>query len=68
MEEKMNVNFYLKSLIRQKFITQEDFAQQLGEDSSLVSKVVNNRRQLPPEKQERWAEALGVNTEELFRG
>jgi DNA-binding transcriptional regulator YdaS (Cro superfamily) len=61
------MNVELKVAILKRFRTQEDFSQAIGENSSLVSKVVQGRRSLPPEKCKAWAKALGVKSHELFQ-
>lgn len=62
----MNLN--LKVKIIERFHTQADFAQSIGADDSLVSRVVRDRRQLSDEKKTLWAKALGCKPEEIFRG
>jgi transcriptional regulator with XRE-family HTH domain len=60
------MNLRLKGKIVENYRTQADFAQAVGMDDSLVSKVVCGRRTLPVEKQEKWAALLGDNPQRLF--
>ena len=56
----------LKEKIRRAFKSQIAFAHHIGEQDSLVSKVVKGWRSLPIEKQEKWAKALKCKRSELF--
>ena len=56
----------IKSKIFLRYGTQGDFAQVIGMDETLVSKIIRGRRTLPVEKQVEWAEALGSTPRELF--
>lgn len=60
------MNKYLKVKIVEVFGSQADFAQELGVDESLVSRIVRGRRQLPISKQVEWAKALGCSTQDIF--
>ena len=60
------INKQLKARIFEVFGTQADYAQEIGEDETLVSKVIRGRRTLSLEKQEVWATALGRKPQELF--
>ena len=57
----------LKSKIFLRFGTQADFAQAIGMDETLVSKIIRGRRTLAPDKQIIWAQALDSTPRELFR-
>lgn len=61
------MNIVLKLKIMQVYGTQADFAQRIGTDDSLVSRIVRGRRKLDPIEQEKWADALGCNPQELFQ-
>ena len=58
----------LKARIVEAFGTQADFAQEIGEDETLISKIICGRRTLSLEKQKKWAEALGCKPNDLFSG
>ena len=60
------MNRALKSKIILAFGTQEDFAQAVGESSSMVSNVVRGRRQLSTTKQLYWAIFLDCDISEIF--
>ena len=60
------INKRLKARIFEVFGTQGDYALEIGEDETLVSKIVCGRRTLSLEKQEVWATALGRKPQELF--
>lgn len=60
------MNLSLKLAILEKFPSQADFAQSIGEHESLVSRIIRGRRQLDPEKQREWAKALNSTPGELF--
>jgi len=64
----MKKNKKLKAQIFLRYGTQEDFAQEIGVSGSLVSCVVNGRKQLNETKKEAWATALGMDKKELFQG
>ena len=61
------MNLALKLKIMQIYGTQSDFAQCIGEDDSMVSRIVKGRRKLDPINQEKWAEALGCKAQDLFQ-
>lgn len=61
------VNKKLKGKIYGEYGSQIDFAQEHGIDETYVSKIVMGRRQLPPEKQEQWAEWLDCRVEDIFK-
>ena len=60
------LNMPLKIRIIERYQTQADFAQEIGIDDSLVSKVVRGRRSLSEEDQIKWANALGHKVEDIF--
>jgi hypothetical protein len=60
------MNLRLKAKIVEIYRTQADFAQAVGIDDTIVSKIVCGRRDLPVEKQEKWAALLGDNRNRLF--
>ena len=60
------MNLALKIAIIQKFGTQADFAMAIGEDESLVSKVIRERRVLASERQAAWAKILDVPINQIF--
>ncbi len=62
------MNWKLKVKIMEKFKTQWRFAQAIGKDSSLVSRVVTGATELAQNQKEEWAEALGCSSKELFSG
>lgn len=62
----MSTNLKLKFRILECYPSQADFAQIVNESESLVSRVVNGRRQLSPEKQELWARKLRSSKKGLF--
>jgi hypothetical protein len=60
------VNLKLKGAIYSRFPSQVDFAVVAKEDETLVSRVVQGRRRLPVERQEKWASLLGHKRKDLF--
>jgi transcriptional regulator with XRE-family HTH domain len=60
----MNLN--LKIRIIEVFGSQANFAQQMGLQESLVSRVVRGRRVLSKEDQANWAKTLRLRVENLF--
>jgi len=60
------INKRLKARIIRVFGTQVDYAQEIGEDETLVSKVICGRRPLSLDKQKEWAKALGCKPRDLF--
>lgn len=62
------MNRELKATIFLKYGTQEDFAAAIGENPSVVSKVVRNRRKLSNVKKAKWARALGCKPDRIFPG
>ena len=59
-------NNRLKARIFEVFGTQVDYALEIGEDETFVSKVICGRRILSHEKQKKWAAALGRKPRDLF--
>jgi hypothetical protein len=60
------LNKRLKARIFEVFGTQGDYALEIGEDETLVSKVICGRRTLSLEKQREWAKALGRKPQDIF--
>ena len=60
------LNKPLKARIFEVYGTQVDYALEIGEDETLVSKVICGRRTLSLEKQKIWATALGRNPQDIF--
>jgi plasmid maintenance system antidote protein VapI len=60
------INKKLKARIFEVFGTQGDYAQQIGEDETLVSKIICGRRTLSSEKKKKWAKALGRKPQDIF--
>ncbi len=54
----MNSNRILKAKIIERFGTQSDFGQSLGEDDTLISKVICGRRKLTKARAIVWLKAL----------
>lgn len=61
------VNGKLLVAIREKGLRQQDFAQIVGDDPSVVSRVINGRYNLDPVRKASWARVLGQKPEELFQ-
>ena len=62
----MIVNWPLKMRIIEVFRSQSDFCRAIGESESLVSRIIRQRRELPPEKKLEWASVLQCESEDLF--
>jgi len=60
------MNRQLKARIVEFYGTQADFAEALGVDESLISKVVRGRRALPPEARTFWAKLLRCEPCNIF--
>ena len=60
------MNKKLKAQIFLKYGTQADFVEAIKEHATIISMVVSGRRQLNPERQRVWAEALNCKTAEIF--
>jgi len=65
MNERINKSLRLK--IIERFGTQADFAQTMGVDEALVSRVVRRRRTLQEPERARWAKALKCKPSEIFQ-
>jgi len=60
------INKRLKNKIQEVYKSQVAFAFEIKEQDSFVSKVVRGWRQIPEERQEKWAKALGCRPDEIF--
>ena len=60
------MNRTLKAKIILEFGSQFEFAQEIREHESIVSKVVRQRKVLEPKGQKRWADALKCSPESIF--
>lgn len=60
------MNLKLKSKIVGKFGTQTNFAREVKETETFVSRVIQGHNVLDDEKKTKWAEALAVGVDELF--
>ena len=54
------MNRALKAMIVLRFGTQDDFARVIGENPSIVSKVIRGRHTLAADKKSKWASALQI--------
>jgi hypothetical protein len=68
MQRKLKMNRKLKAKIIEKFGSQAEFSMKVPEDESIISRVVQERRKLNPERQDVWAIILGCKTKDLFDG
>jgi transcriptional regulator with XRE-family HTH domain len=59
-------NLKLKSRIVALHGSQADFADELGVDESIVSRVVRGRRELSAETKKAWASLLNAKVKEIF--
>lgn len=55
----------LRGLIREKFGTQEAFAQAIGRSACAVSQKLNGRAEWSADEIRRACEVLGISTEEI---
>ena len=62
------MNRVLKAKIIERYGSQANFAQAIKEHEPVISRVVRNRMDLPPETKAKWANALGCRVEEVFKG
>ena len=62
------MNKMLKARIVEKYGNQFGFAVAAGIHESLVSKVIQGRRNLNGDEQYRWAKILGTDPNEIFQG
>ena len=60
------MNTKLKLKIIEKYGSQAEFSTIVGEDESLVSRIVRERRTIDFNRQKKWADALGCKTEDIF--
>lgn len=60
------MNLKLKFRIIELFGNQANFAQKMGLQESLVSRVVRGRRSISKEDQKKWARNLRQDVERLF--
>jgi len=60
------MNWPLKVRIIEHFGKQWLFARELGIDDSIVSRVINGAKDLPPEQQKRWAKAMRCQVADIF--
>lgn len=63
LESKYNVA--LLRMIRNRFPNQYAFAKNVKVDNSFLSNVLYYRKELKPDKLEKWAEVLKVSPKEL---
>lgn len=61
------MNRELKAQIILKYGSQSNFGQAIGEDETIISRVIHGRRVLDREKREKWADSLGCEQDELFK-
>jgi plasmid maintenance system antidote protein VapI len=61
------MNRKLKAKIIENHGSQWQFAHALGIHESEVSRIIRGTRTLNPEDRRKWAEALSVKEEEIFR-
>lgn len=61
------MNWELLKAIKEKGLTQREFAQIVGEHESVVSRIVNGTWIADKKRQIRYAKALKRKPEELFR-
>ena len=59
------MNYSLLKRIRDKFDPQMAFAFAIGETDTFVSRVVRGWKPIPPDRKEKWAEALGCKVKDL---
>ena len=61
------MNKLLKLKIIEHYGSQVSFATKIGDDETLVSRIVRGWRNLPPDKQKEWAKALHTKRSLLFK-
>ncbi|MBP1609665.1 MAG: hypothetical protein H6Q04_1900 [Acidobacteria bacterium] len=59
-------NLRLRARIIEHFGLISDFAEAVGDNISVVSRIVNNRAKISPERAEKWSSVLGADLLELF--
>ncbi len=62
----MEPNLKLLMAIREKGMRQVDFAKEVGDHFTTISRVVNGREILDDRKKAKYAKALGKSVPELF--
>lgn len=60
------MNYKLKGKIIEKYGKQWMFAKEVGVDETLVSRVITGARDLPSDKQSKWAKKLNCTVKEIF--
>jgi hypothetical protein len=60
------MNRALKAMIVFRFGTQEDFAKAIGENPSIVSRVIRGRYTLSADKKSTWASTLQFEIKSIF--
>ena len=60
------MNRALKAIIVFRFGTQDDFARAIGENPSIVSKVIRGRHTLSADKKSTWASTLQCEIKSIF--
>jgi len=60
------MNRYLKARIVLLFGSSEDFAEAIGVNSSIISKVIRGRKVLPERTRNEWARSLGCDPKDIF--
>lgn len=59
---------YLKSVRERAELSQNDLAKRVGlEYYTMVSQIERGQARLPPDRQQAWAEALGIDPQEFVR-
>lgn len=61
-------NNMLRAKIIERFGVYSEFAKAVGEDESIVSRVVCGRREIAPEKKSAWAKVLFCEPADIFEG
>ena len=62
----MPIKLYLKFKILEKYRTQADFAQKLGNHESKISRVIQGRQILSDLEKRTWANALNCSPKDIF--
>jgi len=65
---KKSINSHLKERVRLMFDSQSVFAEALHEHKATVSRVLNGKMGLSPDKMLRWAKLLEMSPHDLFQG
>jgi transcriptional regulator with XRE-family HTH domain len=61
------VNIKLWAAIRDQGLTQADFARIVGDDPSVVSRIINCRWNIDQLRKERYSKALKLKPDDLFQ-